>query len=527
MGFMDDVRAGWREANDKSAQRRGKKAPLPDRKPSLLAPAPIKFGYYYDRSRDQVLASSPLLFEGERHVVLFGLNGAGKSTRFLIELLMTASHRSLCVLDVKGELAYQTAQERERYGEVRIINPYRLHGMRSDGFEPLAHLKHDDPMLYDRAAAIADGLIEIEPGSQQYWSESAQGLLTAIIIWEVVRAHREHRPASLLNVRLMMTEPEEWKNYKDAAGQPKKKLVKGLKVIARRMVDEGSETIKSLVGRFVRDDGRDELAGIQSTADTQTQWMLADPFRQEFGRKDGVDFRALRRRPVTVYAVIPAEEITRKRRFTRVLMASALAAHFEPGPVKTLFVLDEFRAAVGSMNIINDMWSLVRGYGVQLMPILQSALQLKVLFNDEWENYVAQAGVVATLGPPGDMFTAEWMSKRCGVTTVMQAGFNLGDGWNAGTGTNAGVGHSGLNGSSNRSRGANFGNSTSGGINFQQAERHAFLPNELMDLPPGHGRLWLPGMGTRSIPFFAPNYWKRRQGAEWVARVKKNPFRVG
>ena len=70
-------------------------------------------------------------------------------------------------------------------------------------------------------------------------------------------------------------------------------------------------------------------------------------------------------------------------------------------------------------------------------------------------------------------------------------------------------------------------NSTSGGINFQQAERHAFLPNELMDLPPGHGRLWLPGMGTRSVPYFAPNYWKRRQGAEWVARVKKNPFRTG
>ena len=50
-----------------------------------------------------------------------------------------------------------------------------------------------------------------------------------------------------------------------------------------------------------------------------------------------------------------------------------LSAHFTPGPMNTLFVLDEFRAAVGKMHIINDMWSLVRGYGVQLMPILQSS----------------------------------------------------------------------------------------------------------------------------------------------------------
>ena len=40
------------------------------------------------------------------------------------------------------------------------------------------------------------------------------------------------------------------------------------------------------------------------------------------------------------------------------------------GPMSTLFILDEFRAAVGKMQIVSDMWSLVRGYGVQLMPIV-------------------------------------------------------------------------------------------------------------------------------------------------------------
>jgi len=38
----------------------------------------------------------------------------------------------------------------------------------------------------------------------------------------------------------------------------------------------------------------------------------------------------------------------------------------------------------------------------------------------------------------------------------------------------------------------------------------------------GHGLMWLPGMGTKTIPFYAPNWWDR--DAEWVARVKKNPL---
>src|SRR6202012_4256734 len=110
--------------------------------------------------------------------------------------------------------------------------------------------------------------------------------------------------------------------------------------------------------------------------------------------------------------------------------------------------------AVGSMPILSDMWSLVRGYGVQLMPILQSALQLQSLFKEEWENYVAQAGIVATLGPPGDLFTAEWMSKRCGVTTILQEGFNLNEGVNTGDNVNAGSGQTGNGTSSNQGQGA-------------------------------------------------------------------------
>jgi type IV secretory pathway TraG/TraD family ATPase VirD4 len=177
------------------------------------------------------------------------------------------------------------------------------------------------------------------------------------------------------------------------------------------------------------------------------------------------------------------------------------------------------------MQIISDMWSLVRGYGVQLMPILQSSLQLQALFKEEWENYVAQAGLVATLGPAGDLFTAKWMSERCGTTTILQSSFNLGDGINTGDGASTGSGNSGGGASSNQGNSFNSGRSRNGGISYQQTERRVLMPQEIMDIRAGHGLIWLPGMGTRTIPFFAPNYYRRR--ASWVQHVRPNPYYSG
>jgi type IV secretory pathway TraG/TraD family ATPase VirD4 len=167
------------------------------------------------------------------------------------------------------------------------------------------------------------------------------------------------------------------------------------------------------------------------------------------------------------------------------------------------------------MTLVNDVWALVRGYGVTLMPILQSAVQLRQLLKDEWENFAAQAGVTLTIGPPGDLFTAKWMSERCGVTTVTQAGFNLGDGVNSGGGVNAGTGHNG----------SGYSTNSGSGLSLQQTERRAFLPQELMDMKAGECRAWLPGFGSKSVPLFAPNYWQRN--ADWVAHVKPNPYRKG
>ena len=164
------------------------------------------------------------------------------------------------------------------------------------------------------------------------------------------------------------------------------------------------------------------------------------------------------------------------------------------------------------------------------MPILQSALQLKSLFGDEWENYAAQAGVVATIGSMRDTFTSEWFSKFCGTMTVMQSSINynhsVNDGRNAGQGSGESDRGRGIaNQNTNQNSGASYGHGFGASLNMQQVERPVILPQELRSLRPGEGVISLPGMGDRPIPFFAPNFWQLNE--PWVGRVGRNPLRKG
>lgn len=446
----------------------------------------ICLGHYLDlESRKR---GGELSYGGERHLLLFGPNGSGKGTRLLVNNLLRLRDRSLVVIDPKGELAAITADYRRKLGEVVVLNPFGVLGLGGAGFNPLAALDPDAPSFVDDAGGIGEALVRIEE-KDPHWSESAQSLLVALIMWEVKLARHHGRAPALENVRYLLTQPNE---YEPVAGAKKGAQTAGLKVTAEKMCRAGGYEIQSLAGRFLREN--DEIFSIQSTADRQTSWMLSPPMRACMGKND-IDFADLKERPITVYLILPAERMRTHSVWLRLVIVSALRALYRPGGLKTLFMLDEF-AQLGHLGPIEDAFGLVRGFGVQLWPVLQDLNQLKALYRDRWETFVGNAGVVQGFAP-NDLTTAEWMSRRTGDKTVAAVGYNTGDQM-----SNAGHG------------------SMSTGLSYGQVRRALFLPQELMDLREGTGLLW-PAGSSRSIPFDAPPYWDI---AALKSRARPNPY---
>jgi type IV secretion system protein VirD4 len=389
----------------------------------VSAPSPIYLGCYARNGE----AGRELSYEGDRRLLLFGPTGSGKSTRIFIPNLLRLRQRSLVVIDPKGELARETAAHRYAMGEVVILNPFNVLGMGSSGFNPLASLNPDADTFVDDAMGLGEALIKVDEGKDAHWSESARNLMTALSMWEIVEARREGRMPLLENLRATLTSPD---------------LAK---------------------------------------ADRQSSWMLSRPMRGDLAR-DGVNFADLKRRPITVYVILPAERLETHSVWLRLVIVSALRSLFRPGGIPTTFMLDEF-AQLGHLKPIETAFGLVRGFGVQVWPVLQDLNQLKAIYDKRWETFIGNAGVVQGFAP-NDMTTAEWMSQRAGDGSPVALGFNQGG-----------------------STGAK-GESASDGFSYQQVKRRLLLPQDLMNLPAGHGVLW-PNGTAKTIPFVARGHWER------------------
>ena len=72
-------------------------------------------------------------------------------------------------------------------------------------------------------------------------------------------------------------------------------------------------------------------------------------------------------------------------------------------------MLDEF-AQLGRMEIIEDNYALMRGYGVKLWTIWQDLNQAKTIYGERWESFISNAGIVQSFAPQ-DMTTRKYLSE--------------------------------------------------------------------------------------------------------------------
>ena len=198
----------------------------------------------------------------------------------------------------------------------------------------------------------------------------------------------------------------------------------------------------------------------------------------------------------------------RHAKWLRLLLTAAIQGVMsprEPGAPKVLFMLDEF-FALGHLEIMETVWALTRGYGVQMMPILQSVEQLEKLYPNLHNTFIGMAGAILSFAP-NDLPTAEWISKRGGDTT----GFTI----NYSTGNNFGTGWS--PGGSSQNTGRNDGFSSS------PVKVPLFPAHRVFGWPEGFALISLDGVSSL-VPAYIPAYHEIDQ---CEARARKNPYYHG
>ena len=200
-------------------------------------------------------------------------------------------------------------------------------------------------------------------------------------------------------------------DLRDVLGLPPAELAGYIAKMLERLGPEWPALVASLseFSTYSADDK--ELGGIRRTAKVQTDWLDSPQMRADL-EGGALDFATLKETPTTVYLVLPPEFLASHGVWLRMMVASILRPLLRAvtrSRVPVLFMLDEF-AQLGRMEIIEDNYALMRGYGVKLWTIWQDLNQAKTLYDERWESFISNAGIVQSFAPQ-DMTTRKYLSE--------------------------------------------------------------------------------------------------------------------
>lgn len=346
----------------------------------------------------------PVGLPDDRHVVTIAGSRSGKGRSAIVPNLLCYPG-SVLVIDPKGDLAKETAGWRSEKlkQKVLILDPFEVAGSNTNSlsaaFNPMSILVPESPTLVEDAGLIADSLIVMPPGSKDpHWEDAARQFLEGVIL-HVATCHSYTGQRSLVTVYHLISE-----DIDKLEDEMQENAVADFAVVA------------AAKGFFEKSEA--ERGSVLSTLRTHIRFLGYKSIQKSVDSHD-FDLSELKRSNVTIYLSLPAMRMTTCSRWLRLFVNLTLAA-LEKEKVRPrypiLLCLDEF-AVLGTMKTLENAAGQIAGLGCKLWPILQDLGQLKSLYQDRWETFMGNAGVLQFFGN-SDMTTLEWISKRLGQCTI-------------------------------------------------------------------------------------------------------------
>ncbi|HEX7884541.1 MAG TPA: type IV secretory system conjugative DNA transfer family protein, partial [Phenylobacterium sp.] len=348
-----------------------------------------------------------LTFGGPEHVMLYAPTRTGKGVGVVIPNLLTWPD-SVVVLDVKRENWEASAGFRAAHGQdVILFDPLDPDG-RTARFNPLGHIDRTDPIaVLDELQKLAVMLFPAPHNTDPFWAEAAR---TGLIGVGAYVAETPELPFSLGAIYAELTRSD-----------PRTRLptVVGARVDAGRPLSVGCT---SALSDFCSA-SENTFASIKQTITARMNLWL-NPRVVAATEVSDFDLRDLRSKRTSLYLGVSPDNLARVAPLYNLLLQQLVDLNTRERPsgdrhqVQALVLLDEF-ARLGHAGAIAHGFSYVAGYGLRLLPVLQSPAQLRAEYGpDLAEEIIANCGVEIAFAPK-ELKVAQDMSERLGYWTYM------------------------------------------------------------------------------------------------------------
>ena len=346
-----------------------------------------------------------LIFGGSEHVLLEAPTRAGKGVGVVIPNLLTWPD-SVVVLDVKRENWGASAGYRARAGQaVHLFDPLDAEG-RTARYNPLAHIRRtDDIEVVNELQKIAGMLFPAPERSDPFWAEAARAAFVGV---GALVASNPGLPFTIGEIYRRLT-----------SGDPKSDLPAALQE-ARRVGQRLSQACVSAIQDFTSASDN-TFSGIKQTITARLNLWL-NPMVDTATSESDFDLREVRRRRMSIYLGVSPDNIDRIAPIYSLFLQQLVDLNTRDLPegasnVPVLVLLDEF-ARLGKASVIASGFSYVAGYGLRLVPVIQSRSQLRAIYGpDVTDEIIANCGLEVVFTPK-ELKVANELSERLGFFTM-------------------------------------------------------------------------------------------------------------
>lgn len=413
-----------------------------------------------------------LRHDGDEHVLVVAPTNTGKSVGISLPTGLVWRH-SYIALDLKGENWNVTSGLRQSFGPVYRFAPTEAAAHR---YNPLTQIRRGEAEVRD-AQVLADMLVDPEGAlqSRSHWQLRAFELLVAVILWTLYA-----EPIKTL-ARLA-----------EILADPNRPILDLLEDMLRRPIKDGApHPVVAAGARQLLDMAEAERSGVVSTA-LGFLSLYRDPVLARATEVSDFSIADIiaGERPVSLYLVIPPEEISRLKALLRLVLNQVLKrlteiASHRPSDRRVLLMLDEF-PQLGKLDFFEHALAYIRGYRIKACLVAQSLNQIVQAYGEH--SSILDNAHVRVAFACNDERTAKRISDMLGVTTETRAQMNY-----AGSRMAPWLGHT--------------------MVSRQEVPRPLLTPGEVMQLPPSDALIMTggaPPIRAKKVRYFIEPVFQSR-----------------
>lgn len=345
-----------------------------------------------------------LVYGGDEHALMSAPTRSGKGVSVVIPTLLTWSG-STVVLDLKQENWDITSGFRSAHGQQCFLLNLAPRNHRTHRWNPLYYISDDPSFRINDIQKIGQMLFPKIENEAPIWQSSARSLWLGMVLYLI---ETEELPVTMGEALRQLTMGDE----------------RLAEIVEERQESDNPLSRECYLALKEYLDTPDKTRGSVRKGFTASLELFYNPIIDTATAGNDFDLRDIRKKRMSIYVGISPDDLDRLAPLINLFFQQVIDLNTRELPEqnpelkhKVLMLPDEF-TAMGKVGVLSKGISYIAGYGLRMLPIIQSPAQLREVYGADAAETFMENHALHIIFAPKNIKVAKEISESLGTTTV-------------------------------------------------------------------------------------------------------------